>query len=101
GAEIARLAKAFGMKIIATDARRTSAPPGVDELHAADQFDALLPRADFVILTVPHTPATEGFMDRSRFRRMRASAFFINIGRGKMLQLSPQIPRPTTQREAI
>src|SRR5437764_6287775 len=41
GAEVARLASAFGMRVI-----------GIDEQ---------LPRADFVILTVPHTPETEGF----------------------------------------
>lgn len=83
GAEVARLAKAFAMTVLATDARRTSPPPGVDELYGPDQLDRLLPRADFVVLTVPHTPATEGFMDRSRFQCMKPTAFFINIGRGR------------------
>jgi phosphoglycerate dehydrogenase-like enzyme len=87
GAEAARLAAAFGMRVIATDARRTEAPPGVAELHRPEALDTLLPRADFVILTVPHTPATEGFMDRARFRRMKPSAFFINIGRDKTTRL--------------
>src|SRR5438876_844594 len=57
------------------------------ELHPAEALDTLLPRADFVILTVPHTPATEGFMNRARFARMKRSAFFINIGRGKTTRL--------------
>ena len=83
GAEVARLAKAFAMTVLATDARRTSPPPGVDELYGADQLDRLLPRADFVVLTVPHTPETEGFMDRSKFQRIKPTAFFINIGRGR------------------
>ena len=87
GAETARLAAAFGMTVLATDARRTSAPPGVAELHKPEALDALLPRADFVILTVPHTPATEGFMHRARFKRMKKSAFFINIGRGMTTKL--------------
>ena len=87
GAETARLASAFGMTVLATDARRTSAPPGVAELHKPEALDALLPRADFVILTVPHTPATEGFMNRARFQRMKKSAFFINIGRGMTTKL--------------
>src|SRR5262249_35724171 len=39
------------------------------------------------ILTVPHTPATEGFMNRARFQKMKRSAFFINIGRGKTTRL--------------
>jgi len=87
GAEAARLAAAFGMTVIATDARRTAPTAGVVELHPPHALDALLPRGDFVILTVPHTPATEGFMHRERFRRMKPSAFFINIGRGMTTRL--------------
>jgi len=88
GAETARLAASFGMQVIATDARRSTPPPGVSELHPAQALDALLPRADFVVLTVPHTPATEGFMHRERFRRMKRGAYFINIGRGKTTRLT-------------
>lgn len=88
GAETARLAAGFGIRVIGTDARRATAPPGVAELHPPEALDALLPRADFVVLTVPHTPATEGFMHRERFRRMKRGAFFINIGRGKTTRLT-------------
>jgi phosphoglycerate dehydrogenase-like enzyme len=87
GAEAARLAAAFGMRVIGIDERRTETPPGVAELHRAAALDALLPRADFVILTVPHTPETQGFMNRARFQRMKRSAFFINIGRGMTTRL--------------
>jgi phosphoglycerate dehydrogenase-like enzyme len=87
GAETARLCAAFGMTVLATDARRTDAPAGVAELHKPEALDTLLPRADFVILTVPHTPATEGFMNRARFQRMKRTAFFINIGRGMTTKL--------------
>ncbi len=87
GAETARLAASFGMTVIATDARRPSAPQGVAELHRPEALDTLLPRVDFVILTVPHTPATEGFMHRTRFQRMKKTAFFINIGRGMTTKL--------------
>jgi len=87
GAATAQLAAAFGMTVLATDARRTEALPGVAELHKPGALDDLLPRADFVILTVPHTPATEGFFHRARFQRMKRSAFFINIGRGMTTKL--------------
>ena len=40
-----------------------------------------------MILTVPHTPATEGFFNRARFQKMKRSAFFINIGRGMTTRL--------------
>ncbi|PYO56552.1 MAG: D-2-hydroxyacid dehydrogenase [Candidatus Rokuibacteriota bacterium] len=87
GAETARLAAAFGLRVIGVDARRREAAPGVVELHGPDALDSLLPRADFVILTVPHTPATQGFMNRARFQRMKRTAFFINIGRGMTTRL--------------
>jgi phosphoglycerate dehydrogenase-like enzyme len=87
GSEAARLAEAFGMRVIGIDARRREAPPGVSKLDGPDALDGLLPEADFVILTVPHTPETEGFMHRGRFRRMKRTAFFINIGRGMTTRL--------------
>jgi phosphoglycerate dehydrogenase-like enzyme len=87
GSEVARLAAAFGMRVIGVDERRREAPPGVAELHRGDELDALLPAADFVILTVPHTPETEGLMNRTRFQEMKKTAFFINIGRGMTTRL--------------
>jgi phosphoglycerate dehydrogenase-like enzyme len=87
GAETARLLAAFGVTVLATDARRTTAPDGVSELHKPEALDELLPRADFVILTIPHTPATEGLFNRARFQKMKRSAFFINIGRGMTTKL--------------
>jgi phosphoglycerate dehydrogenase-like enzyme len=87
GAEAARLAAAFGMVVLATDIRRTAPPEGVAELHRPEALDTLLPRADFVVLTVPHTPATEGFFNRAKFQRMKPGAFFINIGRGMTTRL--------------
>ena len=87
GAETARLAAAFGMQVIGVDARRREAPPGVIKLDGPEALDSLLPHADFVILTVPHTPDTEGFMHRARFARMKRSAFFVNIGRGMTTRL--------------
>ncbi|HET6307309.1 MAG TPA: D-2-hydroxyacid dehydrogenase [Rhodopila sp.] len=87
GAEAARLLAAFGVRVLAVDARRTDTPVDVAELHPPAALDSVLPQADFVILTVPHTPATEGYFNRSKFRLMKPSAFFINIGRGMTTKL--------------
>ena len=87
GSEAARLCHAFGMKVIGIDGRRTELCPGLAELHKPEALDAQLPRADFVIMTIPHTPATEGLMNRERIRRMKRSAFLINIGRGMTVKL--------------
>jgi phosphoglycerate dehydrogenase-like enzyme len=87
GAETARLLSAFGVRVLAVDARRTEKPEQVAELHPPEGLDRLLQQADFVILAVPHTPATEGFFNTTKFQLMKRSAFFINIGRGMTTKL--------------
>ena len=86
GHETARLCNAFGMRVLGTDTRWEYETPAL-ERHAPAELDELLPLADFVIVTVPHTPATEGMWHAERFARMRSDAYFINIGRGATTKL--------------
>ena len=87
GSETARLCAAFGIQVIGVDPRKNSEIEGIREMHSPDRLDQVLPLADFVILTMPHTPKTEGLFGIARFRRMKSSAFFINIGRGMTTRL--------------
>jgi phosphoglycerate dehydrogenase-like enzyme len=87
GAETARMLAAFGVTVLAVDPRRESAPEGVAELHRPDRLDDLLPRADFVIVTAPETPETQRLFTRDRLRRMKPSAYLINISRGAIVVL--------------
>jgi phosphoglycerate dehydrogenase-like enzyme len=87
GAEAARLCAAFGMTVLAVDPRVTEPPPGVAELHPAEALAEVLPRGDFVIDCAPQTPRTQGLFNAHLFRRMKRSAFFINIGRGATVVL--------------
>ncbi|PLS77914.1 MAG: D-2-hydroxyacid dehydrogenase [Chloroflexi bacterium] len=87
GGETARLCAAFGIRVIGIDARPQALPAGMIALHGPDRLDQLLPQADWVIMTIPHTPETEGLMNMERFRLMKSSAFLINIGRGMTVKL--------------
>lgn len=89
GAETARICSALGMRVVGVDARweAEGVEEHVDEMHGPDELDNLLPLADFVILTVPHTPQTEGMFDSGKFNLMKNSAIFINIGRGMTTRL--------------
>jgi phosphoglycerate dehydrogenase-like enzyme len=87
GGEAARMCSAFGIRVVGVDARRTDRPEGVSEMHRPEALDSLLPRADFVILTIPHTPKTEGLFNAARFKLMKKGSFFINIGRGMTTKL--------------
>ena len=57
------------------------------EKYQPDSLDRLIPLADFVIVTVPHTPQTEGMWNLSRFKKMKPTAYFVNIGRGATTQI--------------
>ena len=85
GAETARLCAAFGANVVGIDPRPEHDCPA--EIHAPEELDDLLPGADFVITTVPHTPETEFMWNAERFRLMKRAAYFINIGRGMTCKL--------------
>jgi len=87
GAETARLCGEFGMRVVAVDPRVTDPPKWVSKLSTPDKLDVLLPEADFVIVTVPETPQTQRLFTREKFKMMKSTAFFINIGRGKTVVL--------------
>ena len=87
GSDFARMAQPFVKRIIGIDARVRDRPPAVDELHPADRLETVLPEADFVVMTVPHTPETEGMMNARRFKLMKKTAFLLNIGRGATVKL--------------
>ncbi len=87
GQEVARRARAFGMKVVAVDPLLEEPPEGVAALWKPADLGSLLVESDFVVIAAPHTPATEGWFGPEQFRRMRSSAYLINIGRGAIVQL--------------
>ena len=87
GAATAARARAFGMRVVGVDTFPDRVDADVDELHHVDELDSLLPRADWVVVTVPHTPVTEGMMNASRFEAMKETAYLINVGRGETVRL--------------
>ena len=87
GTVTAARAKAFGMRVVGVDTFPERVVADLDALHHFDELDRLLPEADWVVLTVPHTPVTEGLMTSARFATMKPSAHFVNIGRGETVRL--------------
>jgi phosphoglycerate dehydrogenase-like enzyme len=88
GAEIARRAQAFRMRVLAVDPARAEAPPGVESLWLPERLPELLGESDFVVIAAPHTPETEKLFRRPQFRQMKPSAYLINIGRGAIVDLN-------------
>jgi phosphoglycerate dehydrogenase-like enzyme len=88
GAEIARRAAAFGMRVLAVDPQRIAAPEGVAALWPPARLDELLAESDFVVIAAPHTPETAQLFRRRQFRTMKSGGYLINIGRGAIVNLA-------------
>lgn len=84
GREVARLAKAFGMRVLATrrSTKRVGQAKYVDIILPKDQLLWLLMESDFVVLTLPLTPETNKFIGEEELRAMKSTAYLINIARG-------------------
>ncbi|EDL64479.1 D-2-hydroxyacid dehydrogenase [Bacillus sp. SG-1] len=82
GEETAKIAKAFGMNVLGV---RHSGKENeyVDEMFKTDQLHDVLPRCDYIVITVPLTPETRGMFGQKEFQLMKDTAFLINIGRGE------------------
>ena len=86
----ARLAKAFGMRVVAL--RRNARKPDIPDVDLVlGPYDgeilpahkaALLEQSDFVVCTLPGTAETRHFMSSAEFAAMKSDAIFISMGRG-------------------
>jgi D-2-hydroxyacid dehydrogenase (NADP+) len=87
GREVARLAKAFGMRVVATrrSARRAVRAKYVDILLPREQLPQLLSESDFVVLSLPFTSETNRLIGEKELRTMKPSAYLINIARGNIV----------------
>lgn len=91
GAEIGRMLNALGARVLGIDPRRTERAPGMEQLLPPTHLNRLLPEADAVVLTLPHTPESEGLIDAHRLALMRPHALLVNIGRGATVRLAPLV----------
>lgn len=85
GSEVAKRAKAFGMRVIATRGRPELAGEFVDEVRGAEELAWLLEEADYVALCTALTPGTRRLIGAGELRLMKPTACLINIGRGGLV----------------
>jgi phosphoglycerate dehydrogenase-like enzyme len=84
GKEVAKIAKAFGMKVLGVR-HSGKQQEFVDEMYTTNQLDKILPNCDYVVVTLPLTKETHRLFGSKQFDLMKSSAFFINIGRGEIV----------------
>jgi len=86
GAHLAARARAFGMTVVATRWSSTKKPASVAKVYPPGELSELLAESDFVALCPPLTAQTRGMIGRKELRRMKKSAFLVNVGRGELVQ---------------
>jgi phosphoglycerate dehydrogenase-like enzyme len=84
GLEVARLAKAFEMRVIGTK-RSALRHEHVDTVLPPDRLGELLAESDYVVLAAPLTDATRGMLGTAEFAAMKPSATLINVARGALI----------------
>jgi phosphoglycerate dehydrogenase-like enzyme len=85
GSQVARRAHAFDMTVLATVRTKREAPDYVEELGTNADLERFLARADAVVVALPLTDETRGLFDAARFAQMKKGAWFLNIGRGAIV----------------
>jgi phosphoglycerate dehydrogenase-like enzyme len=99
GREVGRLAKAFGMHVLAvkqsaermTDTGYTERGTGdiegilPDATYAPEQLGEMLEKCDYVVIAVPLTAETTHLIGAPELKAMKKSAYLINVARGPVV----------------
>ncbi|KAL3917265.1 MAG: hypothetical protein SGILL_004795 [Bacillariaceae sp.] len=89
GRAAAKLAKAYGMKVIAL--RRNPQKVNVDEdpycdaVYGNDKLNDMFAESDYILCAAPLTPETKGMIGKEQFDASKKDAVFINVGRGPIV----------------
>ncbi|MGA1872164.1 MAG: D-2-hydroxyacid dehydrogenase [Thermoplasmatota archaeon] len=99
GRSVARIAKGFGMRVLAL--KRDIGSTGrlqypdigydersagmADEIHGPGGLEEVLGSSDHIVLSLPLTDETRNMIGKTEFSWMREGSFFINVGRGELV----------------
>jgi len=87
GKEVARIGATFGMRVVAVEPKPHNVPPFVEKIWSPGSLKELLREADFVVLCLPDAPGTVKLIGAGELKAMKKTAYLINIGRGRTMDL--------------
>jgi phosphoglycerate dehydrogenase-like enzyme len=88
GKGVARIGAAFGMRVIAVDPTPHDVPSVVEKVWPPQALHEVLKASDFVVLCLPDAPGTVNLIGADELAAMKRTAYLINIGRGRTVDLS-------------
>jgi phosphoglycerate dehydrogenase-like enzyme len=100
GTQIAIRAHAFGMDVIGVDPDDKPYTPFLKKVVKPDQLDEVLPQADVVFISAPHTPLSHKMMGSRQFELMKKDSYFIAVSRGGIYDLNGLIKALDSRRIA-
>jgi phosphoglycerate dehydrogenase-like enzyme len=91
GEEVARLAAAFGMRVIGVNRSGTADSRDVHEIHRTAELNQCLPEADAIVISAPLTDETRGLIDAAAIARCKPGTILVNVGRGGVVDEAAMI----------
>ena len=92
GTEVATRLKAMGMKVMGLRRERNEElreELGIDWLGGVDELDHLMSESDFLLVTVPLTPDTEGMVGEHELGLMKEGSYVVSVARAMIIQEKP------------
>ena len=91
GQEVAKMAKAFGMKIRAVTRSGRSDTNLAEKIYPRTELNAALQEADYIVLAAPDTPETYNLIGAAQFQAMKPNAYLVNVARGSLVDEAAMI----------
>ena len=100
GMQIATRAWAFGMNVTGVDPEDKPFSPFVKRVVRPDQIDEVLPDADVLFISAPHTPKSHKMIGPHQFELMKKGSYFIAVSRGGIYDMNSLVKALDEQRLA-
>jgi len=88
GMQIAQRAWAFGMTVIGVDPEDKPFTPFLASVVKPDQIDEVIPKADVVFISAPHTERSHKEMGSHEFELMKEHSYFVAVSRGGVYDMN-------------
>lgn len=84
GQHVAVMAAPFGIRVLGLN-RSGQAMAGFEKVYPVQHLAEFLCEPDYLVCTLPETPATIGLLDTSAFSVIRSGCYLVNVGRGSTI----------------
>jgi len=84
GQHLASVAVHFGLQVVGLNRSGNSAA-GFQRVYTVNELGTFLGEGDYLVCTLPETPATKSLLDKSAFSAVKRGCYLVNVGRGSVI----------------